>query len=329
MAGEVSCHHGRGWGRIANEIAVCRRIMGMSAAPINVNEIQHPGERLSTRVHAFSAPICVGLDPVIERMPEVLSASPPLEAMSLFCDGVLDAIEGIVPCIKIQSACFERFGASGVALLERTMNSAIGKDFEVILDAKRGDIGITAEHYAESARSLGAHWVTVNGYLGEDGIRPFLDVGMGVFVLVRTSNPSGDEIQNVEVRDGGTVAGKVAEMVARLGDEYSESESMHSVGAVVGATKPEAAKQLRELMPHQPFLLPGFGAQGGGVEGVHAALDAARGGVLVTSSRGIIYPPHTDVSSEGADPQDWGGRIKAAAQSFAHTICSVVGGDES
>jgi orotidine-5'-phosphate decarboxylase len=150
-----------------------------------------------------------------------------------------------------------------------------------------------------------------------------------VFVLVRTSNPSGDEIQNVEVRDGGTVAGKVAEMVARLGDEYSLDESMHSVGAVVGATKPEAAKQLRELMPRQPFLLPGFGAQGGGVEGVHAALDGSRGGVLVTSSRGIIYPPHTEVSPEGADPQDWGGRIKAAAQSFADTICSVVGGDQS
>ena len=301
----------------------------MSAAPTNVNEIQHPGERLAARVEGFSAPICVGLDPVIERMPSVLSSSPPLEAMSTFCDGVLDAIAGIVPCVKIQSACFERFGASGVALLERTMNTAIGKGFEVILDAKRGDIGITAEHYAESARAVGSHWVTVNGYLGEDGIRPFLDAGMGVFVLVRTSNPSGDEIQNVEVLQGGTVAGKVAEMVARLGDEYSTGECMHSVGAVVGATKPEAARQLRELMPRQPFLLPGFGAQGGGVEGVQAALDASQGGVLVTSSRGIIYPQPTASAAQESNGDDWRSHVQDAAQSFARTISSVVGGDHS
>ena len=301
----------------------------MSAASTNVNEIQHPGERLSARVEGFSAPICVGLDPVIERMPTVLSSSPPLEAMSTFCDGVLEAISGIVPCVKIQSACFERFGASGVALLERTMNTAIGKGFEVILDAKRGDIGITAEHYAESARAVGAHWVTVNGYLGEDGIRPFLDAGMGVFVLVRTSNPSGDEIQNVEVLQGGTVAGKVAEMVARLGDEYSTGDSMHSVGAVVGATKPEAARQLRELMPRQPFLLPGFGAQGGGVEGVQAALDASQRGVLVTSSRGIIYPQATVAENHESNADDWRSHIQEAAHSFAKTISSVVGGDHS
>jgi orotidine-5'-phosphate decarboxylase len=289
----------------------------MNPTPAEISEIEHPGDRLAARLAGVTPPICVGLDPVEERMPESLRHEAPIEAISSFCDGVLSAVQRIAPCVKIQSACFERFGAAGVALMDRVSRTAIDHGFEVILDAKRGDIGISAEHYAVSAHAMGVHWITLNGYLGEDGIRPFLDLGLGVFVLVRTSNPSGDEIQSARLKDGVMVAGRVGEMLARLGEEYAGEGSLSSVGAVVGATKPDDARELRALMPRQPFLLPGFGAQGGGAEGVAAALNTDGGGVLVTASRSVIYP-------DGPDEESWRDLIQDAGERFSLQIQEVV-----
>lgn len=277
-----------------------------------------PGAGLSKRLGQATAPVCVGLDPVADRMPSELADLEPLEAVERFSLGVIDAVRGRVPCLKIQSACFERYGHLGVATLERVTAAAVDAGFETILDAKRGDIGISARHYAAAAAATGAGWITLNGYLGEDGIVPFLEEGLGVFVLVRTSNPSGDEVQ-APACEGGTVASLVGRMVARLGGDPPPGE-VASVGAVVGATKPESARLLREAMPRTPFLLPGYGAQGGGADGVRAALDDAGGGVLVTASRSIIRAWETDDSAAS-----WTDSIASAADRFAGEIAAVVG----
>lgn len=283
----------------------CRRLPGMTTPT--------PGHRLAARLRD-APPACVGLDPVVERLPAGLDASRPVAAIESFAREVLDAVAGIVPCIKIQSACFERYGAEGVAALERVVRSSVDAGFETILDAKRGDIGVSARHYAAAAAATGAHWVTLNGYLGEDGIVPFLDAGLGVFVLVRTSNPSGDEIQSPTC-EGGTVAGLVARMVTRLGGEVADGD-LSSAGAVVGATKPESAAALRALMPRAPFLLPGYGAQGGGADGVRAALDESGGGVLVTASRSVI---HAWVDSPGS----WTDAVRDAAHRLADDLVAI------
>ncbi|MDE0890465.1 MAG: orotidine-5'-phosphate decarboxylase [Phycisphaerales bacterium] len=274
-----------------------------------------PGQCLAMRLER-QAPICVGLDPTTSRLPDSIDGTDEVAAIEQFSRGVLDSVVGITPCVKIQAACFERYGSRGVAAMERVITAAVESELIVILDAKRGDIGISATHYAAGAAATGAHWITLNGYLGEDGVLPFLDAGLGVFVLVRTSNPSGDEIQSPRCGDG-TVAGLVGTMVGRLGEPRRGPSGLSSVGAVVGATKPEAAAELRTVMPDAPFLLPGYGAQGGGIDGVRAALDRRGGGVLVTASRSII---HAFVGQPG----DWRQCVKNAAAAFAQEIGGVV-----
>ena len=277
-----------------------------------------PGARLAERLKAATAPVCVGLDPVADRLPTSLQDTDPVSGIESFSRGVLDAVAGVVPCVKVQAACFERYGHAGVAALERVVRAAVDAGFETILDAKRGDIGVSARHYAVSTADTGCQWVTLNGYLGEDGILPFLERGLGVFVLVRTSNPSGDEIQSPACGDG-TVASLVGGMVARLGGDPAPG-STASVGAVVGATKPEAAAALRNVMPRTPFLLPGYGAQGGGPEGVQAAMDVEGGGVLVTASRSIIQAWYGS-----GDDRNWTGTVATAAEDFVSDIAAVVG----
>jgi len=157
----------------------------------------------------------------------------------------------------------------------------------VLLDGKRGDIGVTAAAYAEALYdALGADAVTANPLLGRDALEPFLDRG-GTFVLVRTSNPGAAELQDAMLADGGTVSERLAEMVDELGAERTGESGLSDVGAVVGATVPEQLERLRQLMPRAPILLPGVGAQGGTVETVAAAWGPGRAAALVTASRSI------------------------------------------
>ncbi len=166
---------------------------------------------------------------------------------------VLDAVRGLAPAVKIQAACFERHGAEGYAALARTL-AAAHEGFQVILDWKRGDIGVSAEHYAQASRAaLASDWTTVNSYLGTDGIEPFLQPGAdehghGAFALVRTSNPSGDALQSLRLQDGRTVSEAVADMVAAAGVLRLGSRGYSDLGAVVGATKRADAAALRTRM---------------------------------------------------------------------------------
>jgi orotidine-5'-phosphate decarboxylase len=227
-------------------------------------------DRLASALERSGSVACVGLDPVLEKLPAEIRARhhEPVAAIEEFCAGVIRAVAPCVGVIKPQSACFERFGHRGVATLERLCRLAREVGLAVVLDAKRGDIGISAEHYAAAAAGIGAHAITVSGYLGMSTVEPYLKAGLGVFVLVRTSNPGSDVIQSARLVDGRTSAEAMADEVARLGERYVSGNSWSHVGAVVGATKSAEGQALRTRMPRQMLLIPGFGAQGGTIDDV-------------------------------------------------------------
>ncbi|MBU6413228.1 MAG: orotidine-5'-phosphate decarboxylase [Planctomycetes bacterium] len=270
-------------------------------------------------VNRVGCAACVGLDPVLEKLPAGLS-SDPAKAIEEFSTGIIDSIRGTIGVIKPQSACFERYGSAGFRALERTVAHAKAAGLWVVLDAKRGDIGISAEHYAAAAANMGADAITVNLYLGPSTLEPYLSAGLAIFVLVRTSNPDSDLIQSVGCADRRSVAQMVASLVASLGERHRGSSGVSAVGAVVGATKAADAQSLRAAMPDQVFLIPGYGAQGGAlsdVRGMTRPNSASQGtsGVLVTASRSVIYP--------GGDTGSWQDRVRIAAQGLAGEIATL------
>jgi orotidine-5'-phosphate decarboxylase len=283
----------------------------------------HVADRLADAMDGAGSPVCVGLDPVLERLPEQVRAEhwEPTRAISAFCRGVIDAVAPSVGIVKPQSACFERYGAPGVQALERVIEHARERGLAVILDAKRGDIGVSAEHYAAAALHMGAHAITVNAYLGPSTVEPYLDAGLGVFVLVRTSNRDSDLVQARELADGGTVAEMMASQVEALGRGRCGERGLSGVGAVVGATKASDGRALRAIMADQPFLVPGYGAQGGTAEDIRAMLrpgatTPGESGVVVNASRSVIFP--------GA-PGDWRDAVARAASGFAADVRAVLG----
>jgi len=271
----------------------------------------HGGDRLCEAIDRAGSPACVGLDPVLDRLPGAVRGADAPGSLEAFCMGVLDAVHGAVGVVKPQSACFERYGSAGVAVLERVCARAKELGFFVILDAKRGDIGVTAEHYAAFAfDAMGADAVTVNPYMGFDTIEPFRRDGRAVFALVRTSNAGSDAVQSAPA-GAGTVAEAVARGVASAGESSMGARAWSDLGAVVAATKPADAARMRELMPKQIFLVPGFGAQGGTVETVRELFTDGAGAV-VNASRSVLYP-------EGVGA-DWAGGIASAAEAFAEQV---------
>ncbi|RNC80915.1 MAG: orotidine-5'-phosphate decarboxylase [Phycisphaera sp.] len=275
-------------------------------------------DRLHARIAAVGSPTCIGLDPVIERIPEDVrtKSSSDVEAVEQFCLGVIDATCEHASAFKPQSACFERFGSAGVAVLERVTSHARSAGVPVVLDAKRGDIGISAAHYAEAVKATGADSVTVNAYLGPSTVEPYLEAGLGVFVLVRTSNPDSDAVQSNELSSGGTVGEMMASHVARLGANRLGESGMSDVGAVVGLTKSADGEALRGLMPRQYFLVPGYGAQGGGAEDLRPLL-CEQGGVLVNASRSVLYP-------ERGENERWQDAVARAAKAMHTDLASVM-----
>lgn len=277
------------------------------------------------------APVCVGIDPVFDKLPaELRKADDPLGAIETFCGGVLEAAAPFTPIVKFQSACFERYLSPGLACLHRLITRARELGLLSILDAKRGDIGSSADHYAAGclddpgqASYHGPDALTVNAYFGLDGLEPFLKTaarrGRGLFALVRTSNPGGDAIQSLSLTDGRTVAEAMADLVARLGSEaaYVGERGYSLLGAVVGATKPADAHRLRERMPGQLFLVPGFGAQGGGAEDVKACFKPDGTGAMITASRSVTYP-----SAKPGTP--WHRAIADAAQDLRNQIADIL-----
>ncbi len=276
-------------------------------------------------------PICVGLDPVYERLPPELagdggSSEARVAAIGAFCRGVIQAVAKHVAVIKPQSACFERYGWRGVRLCEEIVAEARAAGLIVVLDGKRGDIGISSEHYAAGLLTDGpaqaADALTVNSYLGADGLNPFLKAaaaqGKGLFALVRTSNPGGDALQSLKLADGRSVAEAVAGIMAQAGAGQVGRSGYSLLGAVVGATKPADAARLRELMPQQVLLVPGFGAQGGKADDVKACFNKDGRGAIITASRSILY------AYEKPATADWKAAVEAATVAMKKEVGQIL-----
>jgi len=292
--------------------------------------IDHFADRLIAACRAKGAPVCVGLDPVYERLPAAVCpqgfdrvpAEEQLASIERWANELLEVVRPYAACVKFQSACFERYHWQGQRLLDQLIERAAGTDLLVILDAKRGDIGISAEHYAVGCLADGPDALTVNSYLGADSLDPFVrvasDRGKGLFALVRTSNPGGDDLQTLGLAAGGTVADATARMVARVGEPYLGSMGYSLLGAVVGATKSADAARMRQLMPHQVFLVPGFGAQGGSADDVKACFKADGTGALITASRSVIYA-HEKAGG------DWRDAVRNAVADMNKQVGAILG----
>ncbi len=246
-----------------------------------------------------TTPICVGLDPRWEQIPESIreKAETVGQAYFEFNQGIIDAVCDLVPVVKPQLAFYEACGIDGLTAYAETVQYAKKKGLIVLADGKRNDIGSTAEAYADAyldEGDFGADALTVNAYLGLDGINPFLnkckEKGKGIFILVKTSNPSSGDLQDRNVDDANmTVYDLMGQLVDSWGADLMGKGGYSAVGAVVGATYPEQLTELRQKLPHTFFLVPGYGAQGGGAKDVKGAFDKKGRGAIINSSRGIIF----------------------------------------
>lgn len=276
------------------------------------------GRRLNERALELNSPLCVGLDPFANRLPQIFGDGKDLKSWENFFSEIIETIGDKVPAIKPQIGLFEPFGGDAIEVLDRLAKLAKSKGALVILDAKRGDIGSTAQGYADAY--LGANAVidcdciTLNPYMGIETLAPYVtysrELNKSVAVLVRTSNPGSVDFQELMVDDEPLwirVAQKLRPLEAELFDgEYS------SLMVVVGATWPDEAKRLRKILPHTQFLIPGYGAQGGSAFGALAGFykkDGALIGGVINSSRGILYPKG---SADAANLIEWKQAIKDA-----------------
>ena len=242
----------------------------------------HFADRLAEAVDRKGAPLCVGLDPDLALMPEGLGVVE-------FCRGIVDAVAGVAVAVKPQSAFFEAQGSTGWAALAEVCDYARAAGLLVIADVKRGDVPSTARAYAAAFAPL-ADAVTVNPYLGHDSVEPFLERdGLGVFVIVKTSNPGSVDIQDLPLEDGRPLWRHVADLVDEWGRDLVGASGLSSVGAVVGATFPQEVADARRLLPRSVLLLPGVGAQGGRLEDLGEAFAVGPAGALVSASRSVIY----------------------------------------
>ncbi len=270
-------------------------------------------DRLMEKIVEVQNPTVAGLDPKLDYIPEFIrresfqkhgeTLEGAADALLAFNKGLIDALCGVVPAVKPQAAYYEMYGWQGVRALTETIAYAKEKGLFVITDGKRNDIGATMQAYStahlgvtqvEKAcfEAFGADALTVNGYLGTDGIEPLLKVckerDRGIFVLVKTSNPSSGELQDKKLETGETVYRLMGERCESWGKELPGKYGYSGVGAVVGATYPAQLGELREALPHTFFLVPGYGAQGGAADSVAPAFDQNGLGAVVNSSRAIM-----------------------------------------
>lgn len=276
-------------------------------------------ERLEAARRERRTTLCVGIDPRIERLPDEIrrAAGDDVEALlTRFGREVLELVAPHAACVKPQIAFFEAHGLPGLRAYAAVLAEARERGIPVIGDVKRGDIGSTASAYAaghlRAGGDLEADAITINPYLGADALQPFVEAatkaGKGVYVLVRTSNPGGRDLQELPLAgDDRRLFEATADLVGALGaDHVSDETGLSAVGAVVGATAPEAGAALRRRLPATPFLVPGYGAQGATATDVAATHRDDGSGVVVNASRSITFPEAT--------PGAWREAVAAAAQ---------------
>lgn len=290
-------------------------------------------DRLISKIISMKNPTVAGLDPKLEYVPEYLrnafleedgeTLKAAAKAIFRYNQLLIDALYDIVPAVKLQAAYYEMYGHSGVKTMERTIRYAKMRGMYVITDAKRNDIGATMEAYTAAhlgtvnigsteCEPFGADALTVNGYLGSDGIKPLLatckERDRGIFVLCKTSNPSSGEFQDLLI-DGVPLYARMGDKCEEWGADSVGTYGYSGVGAVVGATYPEQLMELRKRMPHTMFLVPGYGAQGGGAQGIAGGFDENGLGAIVNSSRAILLA----YKKEGCDERDFANAARREA----------------
>lgn len=274
-------------------------------------------DRLANAVLDKQSQVCIGLDPRLEDLPPTLVENHRAQVKGKscgrhevaglfedFCTTIMGVVAPYAVAVKLQLACFEQYGPAGMRAFKHLCKLASEVGLIVIADAKRGDIAISAQSYSAAfigrspgldadIEGYGADAMTVNPLFGSDGLQPFLDdcnqYGKGIFVLVRTSNPSAAELQDIQGEGGETLSGRIAQLVAQWSDGLIGSEGYSSVGAVIGANRPAAVAEFRRSLPSSFLLLPGYGAQGAGAANIADAFDDRGLGALVAASRSIIY----------------------------------------
>ncbi len=300
------------------------RIIIRSVQPM----LQKFSDRLIRAIRHRQTPLVVGLDPRWENLPSCLTHSidwshreQSAKAVEKFCCAVVDSVASLVPAVKPQAAFFELMGPAGMTALWNVVRHAQANGLIVIMDAKRGDIGSTADAYARAylGDSSNSAWacdsLTINPYLGDDSLAPFVErcrqVDTGIFVLVRTSNPGGRLLQELQT-ESGPMYRVVADYVQSLSSADIGDSGYGSIGAVVGATHPQQLSELRARMPNSIFLVPGIGAQGATATDIAGAFDSDGLGAVINSSRSIIFAYRQPEFSRFAN--DWQRAVEAATE---------------
>ncbi len=253
-------------------------------------------DRLISLIEKKNNPSVIGLDPVVDYIPAFLKEKHGLvtDAILEFNLNLIDSFADVVAAIKPQLAYYEIFGSKGIEVYEKTAAYAKEKGLYIIADGKRNDIGSTAGAYAEAylGEKGSADALTVNGYLGIDGVKPFLDKAVAydkdIFVLAKTSNPSSGELQDLKLESGEMICEKMMELLTKWGSDTVGKYGYSRIGAVVGATYPEQLASMRKNYGEIFFLVPGYGFQGGGAEGVRGGFDKNGFGSVVNSSRAVM-----------------------------------------
>ena len=302
-------------------------------------------KRLIERIAQLQNPSVVGLDSLLDYIPQHIKEEKfaqygdtfdaAAQAILAYNKEIIDAICDIVPAVKPQAAYYEMYSWQGMWALCETVKYAQEKGMIVIMDGKRNDIGSTMQAYAKAhlgvsevngkeLSAFGSDMLTVNGYLGSDGIEPLLPIcdekDKGIFVLVKTSNPSSGELQDQKIGDK-SIYETMGAMCEQWGEKTQNSYGYSRVGAVVGATYPQQLSEMRQKMPHTFFLVPGYGAQGGGANDVAGAFDKNGLGAIVNSSSAIL----TAWKKAGTDGKDFAQQARKAALTMKEDIMGVVG----
>ena len=302
-------------------------------------------DRLIEKIIKLKNPTVVGLDPKLEYVPDFIqrryldsdgwTLKAAAKAIFDFNQAIIDEIHDLVPAIKPQAAYYEMYGHYGIRPLEKTVRYAKLNGMFVITDGKRNDIGATMEAYTKAhlgtvtigdseIEPFGADALTVNGYLGTDGIEPLMNIcrerDKGIYVLVKTSNPSSGELQDMKLADGRTIYECMGDMCEKWGEDTRGKYGYSAVGAVVGATYPEMLTELRKRLPHTMFLVPGYGAQGGGAEGLKGGFDEKGLGAIVNSSRAVMCA----YKKEGCDERDFAKAARREVIRMRDDICQYI-----
>ena len=302
-------------------------------------------DRLINKIKETNNPTVIGLDPRYELLPKCVLEKYPntLEGISQaiveYNKALIDETYDVIPAVKPQIAFYEMFGIPGMKAFEETCKYAKQKEMIVIADIKRGDIGSTAQGYSnaylgktkigEKEESIfDVDFVTVNPYMGTDCVKPFIEdckkYGKGIFILVKTSNPSSGELQDVKLENGEEVYVKVAKLVEEWGKDLRGENGYSSIAAVVGATYPKQLKEIREIAPHTYFLIPGYGAQGGKAEDIALGFDKNGLGGIVNASRSLMCAYKSELWKDKFAEKDYAKATRAEALRMKEELGGII-----